>query len=493
MVELQQVETVPRPSSGSPSSLLGYVGLLLLALLVGVGSASAGPQALLPIFGIVVLAVIVARPEYGIAIFLSTFLMAYPGWLQGSGYLTLNNVLGGIFAVLLTYKVYREQDWWFLRAPEVQLLLLIVVMYYLSETFNSPDPLQVSLLGAGFYFAEGLRIFVNRVAFTLFFINFIRTPGHVRMIFMLALGFMMVTALTGVQTVLLGGGLKGYRAFTGAEDLVAGQAGLIRAAGNPNRLAMFAVIAITGVWFLIQSVRIPFVRLLGMVAIVLLSLAVFLAASRSGLIGLALCGFLIVADGGLSVRKIGTILLGALLLSVMVVQFVPERSLERITNIPLIGSQESDEGEASIERRSYAWEVAYELWKENPPFLGVGMGNWSVARFLNDPARSAGAPHNSHLLALIEGGVLVLLAFWALIWRTWRNLRIAEHYVFMPGFPLAELGWVVKATRVSLIIFVFFTLVADLYNLVLLFMLVGLGVVVRRQVDEVVQRQSLSY
>lgn len=487
---MQQAETAARaPVSGA----IGFIALLTLALLVGVGSASVGAQALLPLFGIVGLGLIVARPEYGIAIFLSTFLMAYPAWLQGSGYLTLNNILGGVFAVLLTYKVYREQDWWFLRAPEVQLLALIVVMYYLSETFNAPDPLKVSLLGAGFYFAEGLRIFINRVAFTLFFINFIRTPGNVRMIYMLALGFMMITALTGVQTVLLGGGLKGYRAFTGAEDLVAGSAGLIRAAGNPNRLAMFAVIAITGVWFLIQSIRMPFVRMMGLVAIVLLSLAVFLAASRSGLIGLALCGFLIVADGGLSVRKIGTILLGGMLLAVMVAQFVPERSLERITNIPLIGSTESDEGETSIERRSYAWEVTYDLWKENPPLLGVGMGNWSVARFLNDPARSAGAPHNSHLLALVEGGPLVLLAFLGLMWRTWRNLRYAEHYVLIPGFPLGELAWVVKSARVSLIVFMFFTLVADLYNLVLLFMLVGFGVVIRRQVEDVVQRQSLSY
>jgi len=487
---VQQVGTSHRsPLSGA----IGFLGLLGLALLVGVGSASYGAQALIPVFGVVGLALIITRPEYGIAFFLSTFLMAYPKWLQGSGFLTLNNVLGGVFAVLLTYKVYREQDWWFVRVPEIQLLGLIIVMYYLSETFNAPDELQVSLLGAGFYFAEGLRIFINRVAFTLFFVNFIRTPGHIRMIYMLALGFMMITALTGVQTVLLGGGLKGYRAFTGAEELVAGQAGLIRAAGNPNRLAMFAVIAISGLWFLIQSLRAPLVRMAGMLAIVLLSLAVFLAASRSGLLGLAVCGMLIVAEGGLNVRKLATIVLGGLMLAVLVVQFVPERSLERITNIPVIGSEDSGEGEASIERRSYAWEVAYDLWKENPPLIGVGMGNWSVARFLSDPARSAGAPHNSYLLTLIEGGPLVMLAFIVLLWRTWRNLRVAEHYVTIPGFPLANMTWIVKSARVSLLVFAFFTLFADLFNLVILFLLVGIGIVIRRQVEEVVQRQSLSY
>lgn len=488
---MQQVGTAQQRSSALGA--LGVAALLLLALLVGVGSASYGERALLPVFGAVILLLIIVRPELGIAVFLSTFLMAYPRWMQGSGYLTLNNVLGGIFAVLLTYKVYREQDWWFLRVREIQALLVIIAIYYVSETLNSPDALRASLLGAGFYFAEGLRIFVNRVAFTLFFINFIRTPGHVRMIYMLALAFMTVTALTGVQTVLTGGGLQGYRAFTGAEDLVAGQAGLIRAAGNPNRLAMFAVLAITGIWYLIQSMRVPMVRAVGLTTIVLLALAVFLSASRSGLIGLGICAALLLAEGGFNVRKIASLLLAAGLLSVLVVQFVPERSLERITNIPIAGVETTYEGGTSVERRSYAWEVAYELWRENPPLLGVGMGNWPVARFLSDPARLAGAPHNSHLLALVEGGPIVALLFIFLLWNTWRSLTYSLHYISLPGFPLAELSWVVKSARVSLVVFSFFTVVADLYNLVLLFLLLGISVVVRRQVEQVVQRQSLSY
>jgi hypothetical protein len=222
----------PRPVSSR--GIVPLIALAVIALVIAAGAAQLGAQAFLPIFGLLLLSVIVARPEYGVALLLSTFLMAYPQFIQGSGYLTLNNVLGGIFAVLLTYEVYRSQDWWFLRVPQVQLLLLIVGLYWLSETLNSPDPEKVNLLGAGFYHAEGLRIFINRVAFTLFFITFIRSPRNVRMIYMLALAFMMITALSGVQNVLAGGGLKGYRAFTGATDLVTGQVGVIRAAGNPK-------------------------------------------------------------------------------------------------------------------------------------------------------------------------------------------------------------------------------------------------------------------
>lgn len=486
---MQQVGT---SSASATNTALPGLFVLLLAAVVGVGAVSYGARAFLPVFGIIVLAAIIARPEWGVALLMSTFLMAYPSWAQGSGYLTLNNVLGGVFAVLLTYNIYRDQDLWFVRVPEVQVLLGLVLIYLIAQTLNSPDPNKVSLLGAGFYFAEGIRIFVNRVAFFLFFINYIRTPAHLRMIYFLALAFMMITALTGVQSVLVGGGLKGYRAFTGTEELVAGQAGVIRAAGNPNRLAMFAIIATIGLWYLMQETRSFALRFLFVPTIVMLALSVFLAASRSGLVGLVLAIGVIFLDGGLDLRKALSFVIGGALLGVLALQFVPERSMERILNLPGTEAAESGEGAASLERRQYSWEVAYELWSDHP-FVGVGMGNWAVARFLSDPARSAGSPHNSYLLALVEGGPLAVVGFMVLLWLCWRNIRMAEYYTSLPGFPLADLRWIVKSAKVSLIVFGFFTWVADLWNLVILFLLLGTGIVIRRQVEQVLRSQIFAY
>ncbi len=82
---------------------------------------------------------------------------------------------------------------------------------------------------------ESVRTFISRVAFVVFFINFVRTPEHVRMIFVLALAFMVVSAFTGMQGALTGGGLYGGRA--------AAAQGVIQAAYNPNRLAMFSILA----------------------------------------------------------------------------------------------------------------------------------------------------------------------------------------------------------------------------------------------------------
>ncbi len=450
------------------------VALLALAAIVVAASAAFGPLFVLPIFGVLFLALVFARPEYGIALFLSTFLTTYPPVLQGSGLLTINNVLGGIFTIFLTHRVYQEGDWWFIRRPEIQILAFIALTFYLSERFNAPDPRELQLVGQ-LELAENLRTFVNRVAFTVFFINFVRTPGHVRLIYLLALVLMVYTSVVGEQSVLAGTGFKGYRASVEASS----QVGVISAAANPNRLAMFAILAAVGLWYLAQSWRKTLVTLLVVPVIGILALAVFMAASRSGLLGLGVGALAIVVDEGIDIRKIITYAVAAALLLVLVVEFVPQKSIDRITNV----SSESGEGAGSLERRSYTWGMALELFEENP-FLGVGMGNWGVVRFVRDPARTTASPHSSYLLVLVEGGIFCLGGFLVLLWYTWRNFRFAESYVTDPEFPLANLAWIVKALRVSLIVLVFFSIVADLFQLVTLFWLVALSIVIRRLVEQ---------
>jgi hypothetical protein len=96
------------------------------------------------------------------------------------------------------------------------------------------------------------------------------------------------------------------------------------------------------------------------------------------------------------------------------------------------------------------------------------------------------------LLALVEGGPFVLIAFGMLLWYTWRDIRVAEYYVRLPEFPLAYLTWIVKATKVSLLVFVFFSVVADLFNLVLLFMFIGFAVTLRRIVEQTARGEVLA-
>jgi O-antigen ligase len=431
-------------------------------------------------------AAVVARPEYGIALFLSTFLMTYPAGLQGTGSLTINNVLGGIFLILLTYKVRSEEDWWFIRVPEVQLLAFIIVMFYIANQVNGPDPHLPALVGVQRIGSENLRTVTTRAAFTLFFINFIRAPRHVRMIYLLALAFMVVTALTGIRSVLHGAALHGYRAMAARGGVTIG------AASNPNRLAMFAILAIAGLWFLRRSMGVAVLRLLIIPILVLLALAVVMTASRSGLLGLGVCVAYIVWDQVVNLRQLFIFAIAGVMALSLAARVVPEKSLERITNLPFTQAGETGEGAGSLARRGYTWEIGLQMVEEHP-FLGVGAGNWELTRFLKDPTHSMGAVHNSYLLALAEGGVFVLAAYTALLWRTWRNLRIAERYLADPKFPLADMMWIVKGAKVSLLVFVFFSVFADLWQFVILFWLVGLGVVLRRLVEKAALEETLAY
>lgn len=468
------MESIGRLPRAQDRSLLSLLLFGIAAVGFGAASYVLGGAALVILAGLLLLLLVVSRPHYGIAVFLSTFLMTYPPALAGKGFLTINNVLGGIFLVLLAYRVYRERDWSFLAAPEIQLLALIVLLYAVSARVNGPDPRTLELLGQQELSAANMRIFMNRVAFTLFFIVFIRTPEHVRMIYLLALGFMVAGALSGVQGVLQGGGLYGYRATT--------EARLVAAAYNPNRLALLAVLSVAGLWYLRRTLQVPGLRASLLLAIAVMGLAVFMTASRSGLVGLAVCVTTILIDERVSVRSLVNYAFGTLLLVVLVAQFVPERSLERITNLPGTQQAQVGEGAGSLERRSRAWEIAWELFLENP-ILGVGAGNWEVARFLKDPARSTAAPHSSYLLALVEGGLFCLLAFLALLARTWSNFRLAERWMTaVPESRVADLLWIVKGCKASLVAFAFFSLFADLWQFVLLFWLVGLGAVIRRLV-----------
>jgi O-antigen ligase len=477
------VDAISASQSSAARGLGLSIAVILLALLAAAGTIAVGPLVVVPILGLPLLALIVTRPEYGIALFLSTFLMTYPQALQGSGLLTINNILGAVFFVLLTYKQYHEDDWWFLWLPELHLMAFIIAVYWLSGQLNGPDPQQVNLLGLVEHTAGNFRTFVNRCLFTLFFINFIRAPEHVRMIYVLAIAFMVVSALTGVSAVLGGGGLYGYRASV--------KAGVISSAYNPNRLSMFSIIAIGGLWYFMQSLRSSALRIVIMPTLVVLALTVFMAASRSGLLGLGVAVVFILIDQRVRLNTLITFALGGILLFLAVLQFVPERSRERLTTLPGTEAAATGEGAGSLQRRQYTWQIAWDLARESP-FLGVGMGNWEVARFMKDPTQSTAAPHSSYLLALVEGGTFCLAGFLLLLWRTWRNFRMCDAFMAERGFPLADLRWIVKSSQVSFIVLIFFSAFADLWQLVILFWLVGLGIVMRRLVEQTVFERTLA-
>jgi O-antigen ligase len=338
------------------------------------------------------------------------------------------------------------------------------------------------LLGVVEHGSENMRTFMTRCAFTVFFINFIRTPRHVLMIYLVAVGFMVTSSVLSVRDVLQGGGFAGYRAAS---------ATVISAASNPNRAAMFSILAIAELYWVTTWIRSRVIWLIVTPIIAIMCLCVFLSASRSGLLGLAVCFITIIIEERFTLKTLLVAALLGTLAGLLVIEFTPEKSLERITNLPFTQGGELGEGASSLSRRAYTWEIAADIVRDNP-VLGVGIGNWDLARFLRDPTQSLAAPHSSYFLALCEGGIFCLSAFLILLWRCWRNIRFAESYVEDPNFALPELNdlrWIIKSAKTDLVVLVFFSAFADLWQLVIVFWLVSIGIVLRRMFEQAMLAQ----
>ena len=121
-----------------------------------------------------------ARPELGICLFITTMLLTNPDVLQGIGLLTPNNVLGLAFSVLLLVRLYGGQDPWFLWEKELWILFFLFVWFLLTTgvaEFTLPHlryPLIVDKHAAGHDLTLlELKNFDSRVAFVVFFVNFL--------------------------------------------------------------------------------------------------------------------------------------------------------------------------------------------------------------------------------------------------------------------------------------------------------------------------------
>jgi O-antigen ligase len=470
MLQSDSIATTP-PTEGSrlPLVVLGAV-----VVLVGVANVVADPligtAALFAIGGALAIS---SRPAWAVTMLLGSFLVTYPWWLQGIGVLTLNNVLGAWLALLMMYRMYRTGDWGFLRNRELQLLAAIVGVFLFSRFLHRPDEHTMALVDM---LVEGeqdpARIIVSRLVFFVFLLYFIRTREEVRMFFVLAVALMVASGFSAIWMVLSGGGFAGYRARSGM---------FIAAAGNPNRLALAAIISIVSLWYLMKWRRSTILSLAVIGIIGVEVLAVFMTGSRSGVVALMLAAGILFIEGGLSPKKIVAGGIVGLVAAMLILRTAPEQSLERISNIPGTGD-DSDVGAGSVERRGYTAGLALEI-AEQDPILGVGIGNWEITRYLSDPVHNITPPHSAVLMALAEGGIVTLGLYVVLLFRTLKNFLDCAAAVRGPEHT-GYVQWMAKTLRVSFMIFLALSLVGDLWLNILFYWFVGLGVTLSRVIFE---------
>lgn len=416
---------------------------------------------LMAILAAVGAAIIFARPEFGILLFLASFLVTYGKFIPTEGRFTPNNLLGGLFAVMLLMKIYQEKNVSFLKEKLIQIVFVIVLFFYFSSRILEQQ------LGNPFVeldlTAVMLHELTSRFIFLLFFVNFIRTIRDVKLILWMILGIILLTAISGAVNSL-----------RGTEFDMGGRAAAdfgIGAAANANRLAFFCVLGIALSWACKEMVHSRMLKFVWTAAIPALALAALLTASRSGLLNLFVVFALFAMEGKFSIRRqLHLVLIGAVVMF-LANEILSGTHVERLRNI-VPGSSIEVEGGSSTEDRLNTLVEVSKIVAQNP-ILGTGIGNvrWVRLQDFGD----ATPPHNSYLLALAEGGIPGLVLYLMLFGLTLKYFLDAER-----KSKRSEIRLIARSLRIALITFLFFTFFADFWSSIMTYVFVGLAIILRR-------------
>lgn len=454
------------------------MGVLTLALLVvGIGAF-----------------VVLFRPEFGVIVLTSTFFLSYPAVLEGDGRLTINNMLGLMLGGILiaTMTIERRAD--FLRSGHLWLFFAIGVLVILNQlaTADITPPDSFASLDLSEKRVQGI---ITKIAFTVFVVRFVRTRSQLTLLALMIVAFVMITAPNAIWNAVTSTGdqIEKIRAYADFG---------IRAAKNANRLAFMCAIGIAITGHAMQEYRKRWVTWAGGAAIGVMIAAIILSASRSGLLNLIVLGVIFARKRGIRPRTILALLLLLALLPLVAIVTSPQGPIDALTEpgetlrefILRVGGnvispayldratnflavERGEEGSGSSRARLGLLELGARMYADHP-WVGVGIGNFRWVSILEYGSDRISALHNSYLLTLIEGGVMLFIPYLALYWFTWRNLELTRRRAAENDAVGAR--WLVEAVQAIFIMFLIFSVFADLWHDIYPFLIIGFAAVLGR-------------
>jgi O-antigen ligase len=354
------------------------------------------------------------------------------------------------------------------------MFLLVTAALLVNHAIEESVP---QLAGAPQVDAIGMRVqeLLTRQAYLIFLVAFLRKRWQILLLVWVVVACVLVTAPSAIWNALSAGASSESAREAIRETARAATSFGINLAGNANRLAFLCVMAVTVIGFALPETRSRVLRAAGLLAIGALVLTTFLSASRSGLIELAVLFVMLLRYLRIRRRQIWGLLLAMVVAVGLSLLVVPERHLERITNFGQ--SEEAEEGGGSTRARLALLEMGARMFADNPLF-GAGVANFrplSIAAYGNV---THSALHNSYLLALVEGGLLLFAAYMLLFRSVWREIR--ELRRLSPQHPRLKTAWLVAATQAIFILFLIFSVFADIWHELFLYIIVGIVVTLGR-------------
>jgi O-antigen ligase len=327
---------------------------------------------------------------------------------------------------------------------------------------------------------------VTRLAFLVLFVFFVRTAADLRAVVAIIVAALLFTYFS----VSTGEGQFGWG--TGRLRALTEAGGALYAGRNPNKLAYFALMGLTLLWYARRALPRKVWYLPWAVATGITFIMIPLTGSRSGMLNLLLFVTIVMLEGRFSYRKIA----GAGMLALLfVLQFayqtsvldllLPQLTAERLARVGVrseIVAEEGLQATGSAGGRYRTMQSAATIWSMHP-FFGVGIGNFESERAAIDPFGVVGPPHNSYLWALSEGGLLVFgLYAWLFAWTLRRIQDIRWEYEARFG-PM-KLGWLVAAMRTVLIGFLFFSFFSDMWYHDFFYIVIGVSLALIRMHEQ---------
>ena len=422
----------------------------------------------------------------GIVVFVGTLLLGLPWFLAGDGRLTANNLLGLILFAVLIVQVCLSRDLWFMKTPQVILFALIGVvllgslmharLVYIPAVPPPKDQTENTMF-----------IFFSRLLFLCMFVNFVRTKRHVILVLFAVLVFTMAVIPSAFTNLA---NYKGEEDIATGKTLDAdtGKATEFRVTSdttswgkNENRLAFMCNVSILLIWMFMQFWRRWWVWAMGFPLIMIMGGLTLSTASRSGFLSLGLVFMFLLFQKGVSWPFRGSVLGAIMFCGLIFFLVLPRASYERLLNYSVDQSQHPEAWKSTqsrIETNQHAIEVFLSA-----PLLGVGPGDFRWLHRERYPyALSAGRPnHNSYLWAATEGGIPTVLLYLILFYAIWRDLRTAQTL-----YPQDDVLWhVTRFLRGFFFIWVFFSIFADFWLEVHLYLIAGLAMLlVQRRFED---------
>lgn len=441
-----------------------FVGLALLTLaLAFIFSVGKGKLLLLAISAAVGGGVLLLRPHWAVYLLLSFLFLEVSIPLFGVRYLGIHYLLSALLLVPLAFSILRDRDIWILHLPQIKIFLALSGLFLIS-TWWSHFKYPVTLLPEADRTVRMLELFFSRLVFLVFFLYFVKTRGRIEA----AVWLLVALIVAGAVSALL------YPTPTQFDY----EAGVVRPqraqaafslGENPNRFAFMCLFGTAILWFFQSFAPSNPLKIATLPLLLFLPAMALGAGSRSGFLQLLiLAGLIFKEQQGWSATKrmISFFFLGCVALALVLV--VPAGQLMRATTFEQSVSTAAGH---SSESRLRSLAAAVELAASDPIF-GVGIGNfrWLHRAYYGRNLET----HNSYLWALTSGGIGALFLYLAMFYITFRMLRATERRCD------PEILWLVKGLKAGLILFFGFSIFADFWLHLFIYLIIGLTIALNR-------------